>query len=141
MTRKSINKDELQKVIATKGYCLGTSIGGNRYPHIWDSIFLLYLILEYLTDQLEGKAVHSNKLVDISQSRSSCTSLTEKGFSQNLHHGKVNKNESRQHRSTETAKHKRLPLQPFPCQSKCTAHGSNHTTSLPPTQPIHSAPQ
>lgn len=75
---------------SNKGYCLGTLIGGNRYPHIWDSIFLLYLNVEYQTDQVEGKAVHSNKLVDISQSHSSCTSPTEKGFSPEFTSWEVN---------------------------------------------------
>lgn len=76
--RGNVMRKKRHKSYISEGYCLGTSIVDSRYLHIWDSKFLQYLNVEYQTDRLEDKAVHCNKLVGISQSRSSCTSLTEK---------------------------------------------------------------
>lgn len=59
-----------------KGYCPGTWIEGSEYLHIWDSMSSQYLSAGCLTVQLEGKAVQSNKLLDIFQSHSFCTFLT-----------------------------------------------------------------
>ena len=62
--------------VGKKGYCLGTWIEGNIYLRIWGSICLQCLNEKCQIDQLEGRVVHSSKLLDIFQSHSFCISPT-----------------------------------------------------------------
>lgn len=61
-----------------KGYSHDILTEVYTHLHIEDSIYSLCFVEECLTGQQGGMVVHSSKLLDISQTQHSCTSLTEK---------------------------------------------------------------
>lgn len=61
-----------------KGYSHDILTEVYTHLHIEDSIYSPCFVEECPTDQQGGMVVHSSKLLDISQTQHSCTSLTEK---------------------------------------------------------------